>query len=563
MQATREREQTDLMIARDHRLLQERGAATSRFVVAAVAVILALLVSSIPASAEVRAGKNVTVFHNSDFIGATGYPVGEDMTIELWREGINIGSATGPAADTPEGPGLEVNHGPEGAPQPGDCWDGITPDVLPGDEVRVIGDGGTDSVIVADINFDDGYPIEVTAGNIAQHPGAQEGDVILEGTAFNQDATPMNPNQLAGEFRIQPNPRYRTEPNVIEDLGGGAWRAVYRPPYVIGDERDNLSNAQKKAALLNPNAEHAIVFAPTESEVHIAENGGEGGPALGCEGSPRSANAVTTFDDRAVNLTSESLVANGTALDGTTAVSVSLDDQDPATPAVEKDATVNGTAWTVTFDRNDTELLSLSDGRLTATGTYTGTNVPTTGATKSIQKDLVAPALTADPPPGTYTGAQSVALSSDGNEQIRYSTDGNPPNDNSRVYDGQRITVERTLDIRAFSTDAAGNRAEETFAYTINAVPTVRALSPRENARTNLKRVKIRAVVSDDANLAKADIQLFFDGKAKAFRYNEDTDRLTTRSPRLSRGKHTIRVVVDDGQGGETTKTWSFRKRGR
>lgn len=54
-----------------------------------------------------------------------------------------------------------------------------------------------------------------------------------------------------------------------------------------------------------------------------------------------------------------------------------------------------------------------------------------------------------------------------GNEQIRYSTDGNHPNANSCVYDGSRISVRSSQTIRAFSVDGAGNRRDASFAYVI------------------------------------------------------------------------------------------------
>lgn len=70
----------------------------------------------------VGVGRNITVFHNLDFVGVYGYgPAGEPITVDVVRDGVTIGTATGPSVDTTQGPGLEVNHGPVGTPQPGDC----------------------------------------------------------------------------------------------------------------------------------------------------------------------------------------------------------------------------------------------------------------------------------------------------------------------------------------------------------------------------------------------------------------------------------------------------------
>src|SRR3712207_5179797 len=82
---------------------------------------------------------------------ATGYELGEELTVEVVRGGVVIGSTTGPAVDTPEGIGLEVNHGPLGAPQPGDCWQNYTPDMIGGDVIRVTSPRGVDTMTVADI----------------------------------------------------------------------------------------------------------------------------------------------------------------------------------------------------------------------------------------------------------------------------------------------------------------------------------------------------------------------------------------------------------------------------
>ena len=71
-----------------------------------------------PAGPGVRPGKNVTVFHNIDFIAASGHRVGEDVQVDIVRDGHRIATARGAAADTAEGGALEVNHGPAGVPLP-------------------------------------------------------------------------------------------------------------------------------------------------------------------------------------------------------------------------------------------------------------------------------------------------------------------------------------------------------------------------------------------------------------------------------------------------------------
>ena len=83
---------------------------------------------------KVRPGHNITVFHNIDMVAAFGYgEAGDEITIDVIRAGERVGTATGPLVDNGDGPALEVNHGPEGPPAPGDCWEGTTPDIQAGD----------------------------------------------------------------------------------------------------------------------------------------------------------------------------------------------------------------------------------------------------------------------------------------------------------------------------------------------------------------------------------------------------------------------------------------------
>ncbi|HET9872212.1 MAG TPA: hypothetical protein VFP89_06410, partial [Propionibacteriaceae bacterium] len=103
----------------------------------ATAVALPGLMLTQPASAAVTVGTNISAFPNRDMVVAVGYEPGEELTVEVVRNGVVIGTTTGPAVTTPEGVGLEVNHGPLGAPLPGDCWTGVTPDIIGGDVIRV------------------------------------------------------------------------------------------------------------------------------------------------------------------------------------------------------------------------------------------------------------------------------------------------------------------------------------------------------------------------------------------------------------------------------------------
>lgn len=252
--------------------------------------------------AGVADGHNITVFHNIDFVAAFGNP--GNLTLDVIRNGVNIGTATGPTVDTPEGPGLEVNHGPAGPAQPGDCFNGHTPDVLPGDLIRVTNNTvppTVDEVIVDDIGFR-GQPVEDPAtGNVLVHGFARRANGTAIPTAFLDSA----------EFRGAADPKLRGTPDQVianaAEVGG--FTMVYEDPWTPDRNENNLNAAQIKAALLGDG--HATGFGhvavlPRESMLvdGLTETPG---PAPGCV----EENSIIGTDDGAVNIGSGDLVVNG------------------------------------------------------------------------------------------------------------------------------------------------------------------------------------------------------------------------------------------------------------
>jgi len=445
-----------------HENRHERGGSRTKKVLAVASAALiasaALAIPSwaMPAGDGVRPGHNIGVFHNLDFVAAFGYPVGEPLTVEVYRNDVKIGSATGPAVAVDEGlplaGALEVNHGPEGAPQPGDCWTGVTPDILPGDHVVVTdGAGATDEVLVDDINITKGPTDDTTTDDTS--------DVILEGNASYADGTPIPVENLdSGELRV--GSRYRAAPNVIERIEGteDGWRAIYRSPYNFERNRDNLDDNQQKQAILT--GDHSMGYghvAPLPLETQLVEGLGGGGPALGCEGSPQQANAVATADDEVVNLASGDLVLGGTATADTTAVTGTVSDEAGGSvpfDAASLSAGPGQKTWAATVGR--AELEGLADGTLTVAAQYAGPAGTIGGRELTIAKDTVAPkAPKATPKAGTYTRSQSVSLTRGSNE-IRYTQDRSTPTLDSRLF-VRPIRVTATQTIKAIAVDPAGN----------------------------------------------------------------------------------------------------------
>jgi hypothetical protein len=261
-----------------------RGAA-----LAAAGGLAASALSALPASAtvvSVAAGHNITVFHNVDFVTTSGWAAGEQITVNVHRGGVLIGTATGAASD-PEltgSFGLEVNHGPEGAPVAGDCWEGQTPDIRPRDQISVTNGTVTDTVIVDRIRF---------RGRPEQLPG---GDIVVPFTAKRADGTAIPRSAIdSAEFRAASNNQVRFDPDSIviqrrPGTGPGQYRMRYRSPFrpSRNDQNNPLNQAQLRRVLLRDG--HAIGFGhvdPLPLEGMLVEGLNDTpGPAPGCEAAP-------------------------------------------------------------------------------------------------------------------------------------------------------------------------------------------------------------------------------------------------------------------------------------
>ena len=84
-----------------------------------------------PTGDGIRPGRSLLVFHDIDLVGAVGYRTGDPMRVDIFRGEHRIGGTAGRAVSTPDGGGLEVNHGVEGTAAAWDCWQRVTPDLEP------------------------------------------------------------------------------------------------------------------------------------------------------------------------------------------------------------------------------------------------------------------------------------------------------------------------------------------------------------------------------------------------------------------------------------------------
>jgi hypothetical protein len=500
---------------------------------AAAAAAIASAAAAVPAlGAEgpdgVRPGNNITVFHNIDMVIASGGVAGGQTQVDVFRGPYRVATTRGAAVDAGEGPALEVNHGPEGAPQPGDCFEGATPNVQPGDRIRVSNPGGpagVDDVIVDDIRItaptvqrvNPATGNTVVAGTIQVHvdddnnaatPSENDDadalttdtpvtqnverdsvtnaivtnarqEVWVDGTAhYVSDTgvlTPMPIGDLdSAEFLGPDDNQLRMGPNVVDPRAGvaGGFRMRYWTPFVIDRNRNNRDTAYIFNALSDGGGHgvgygHVDPLPPVSMLVEGVDE--QAGPAPGCESAPKLADSAGTVSTARLNVASMSagqagdtvLTVAGFAAATTTSAQVALSD---GTQTLNKSVEfVPGTGqrgWGAAFTRQEIE--GLGQGTLTARLVVGGAPV---GAAKTVAHDTVAPSFGVSLAPGTYTGAQRLAITG-ATDAVTYSLDGGP----SQPYTGIAIDLghgAHTVAVR--SEDAAGNVTQQTFAYQIDA----------------------------------------------------------------------------------------------
>jgi hypothetical protein len=422
-------------------------------------------VSAVPASGtivNIRPGKAITVFHNLDFVAIAGYgPIGREVTVRVLRNNVTIGSVTAPTTLTPEGAGLEINHGPETTTAfPGDCWDGHTPDIRPGDRVVVSDGAGRDEVVVDNIAFT-GRP-----------EAAADGDVVVPFVARRAggEAIPLTTIDSA-EFRLD-QLRYEPDAIIVEerpDGDAGEYQMRYEsspeftPSRTADDTEDPedvpLTQDQIRAALLGDG--HAVGFGhgALAGEAMLVEGLTDTpGPAPGCESAPSATSGLATVTPSLINASTpvdQPLVVKGFS-ERAGAVQVRLS---AGTAEVTKAATVTGTeqqTWEARFTSGEMAELS---GNVRVEALVDGAQL---SGSRTVVKDTDAPdAPSASIASGTYRGVQRVRLIGDASDRLRYTLGGPqrpaPTRSLGTLYRGGRIAVERSATLRMIAVDEAGN----------------------------------------------------------------------------------------------------------
>ncbi|MGH3306099.1 MAG: hypothetical protein ACRDOX_00310 [Nocardioides sp.] len=330
---------------------------------------------------DVNPAHNITVFANIDFVATFGHGAADTLTVEVRRNGVTIGTASGPTIGEAPEIGLEVNHGPEVLPPvDGDCWVGHTPDIRPGDRVIVSSSTGVvDTVIVDNIAFT-GRPREL-----------RNGDIVVPFVAKRANGRAIRPGFIdSAEFRAAANNQVRFEGrrSVRVERRPGAkpgqlWQrypSPFRP--ARNDDENPFNQRELRRALLRDG--HATGFGhvavlPREAMLRDGLSDTPG-PAIGCPGASAQWE-VGSVSPRAITPSNRArgFTANGRTFDARR-VMVRLVDSDRGEPKriVEKRATVsvNGNRWNVSFRPRQLRAL---DGRFRVASLHT-----LTGETRQI-----------------------------------------------------------------------------------------------------------------------------------------------------------------------------------
>ena len=451
-------------------------ALTSAAALAAAGVGLVPTASATPGPAGIAPGINISVFHNIDMVGTFGWPVGATVTVTVLRNGVEIGTSTGQTFDAaPDGGALEVNHGPLGAPQPGDCWEGHTPDIRPGDLIRVTGNATTSEIIVDNIDLTG--PATLAAGGVVE----------VRGVALTAAGAPIPPTELnSGEFRtVLPGGQFRANPDTtVADPGvPGGFVMRYLPPYAGFRAPADSTEAERQDALLTVDG-HMTGFghaAPLPDEAQLVEGFEDAvAPALGCEGSPLAQDAVTQTNHSKLNLAAMAaggdLVVSGVSFDAT-AVSTTVGTLG-AVNVTPTGAVGGPQTWTASVPMS--QVATLPDGNVTVSMSSTRQGVPLAGAPMVLRKDVVAPgAPTVSPNGGAISGQRSVFMSGAPGDRLFF-TVGNgsqlppqvgPSGQVSGIPFTAPFNVGPGQTVKAIAVDAADNPSPVTTAAFTQAVP--------------------------------------------------------------------------------------------
>jgi Chitobiase/beta-hexosaminidase C-terminal domain len=434
------------------------GLATS---IGGLSAVLALTGVLTPATAADPV-RSVTVSKDESIVVVADLTPGDEVRVEVTRNGIQIGSALGIAP--PDGV-FELNHKVATVdpvvPVPGAeendigtavCWTDFTPHILGGDVVRVSSGGVNDEVVVTGI--------EVT-----QEPTKVDADTGIVRGRVDGPVPPISELTVVTKGRTASEERFDgLAPGTSDGVTG---KLRYVAPGRFQATFNGLSRTQMGAFLdsADVRAVHESAGSGTASHSTVATYGAD--PRFTEELCPPVAR-------RAVTGTSLGVI-NQATVDGpltvwgvsahANAVQVGIEDRNGTSRTYP--ATIAGTgidqSWSVTYPAG--ALRGLAEGPLTISASHFGNAGVLAGAERSIHKDTISPkGPRIRPDGGRFLRSVTVRLGSAGAREIWYTLDGARPGPNRGVEYHGAFRLRRTATLRAIAYDAAGNASAVTKA---------------------------------------------------------------------------------------------------
>ncbi|GAB2748106.1 hypothetical protein GCM10027039_02200 [Terrabacter koreensis] len=446
---------------------------------------------------------SIISFPERDFISADGYTPGHPVVVNVLRNGFVVSTATVDPLDDISTPDVveglvEVNH------PGGGCWEGVTPNIRPGDVIEILtGPGEGDST--------------TTASVIVTQPATKidATTVQIKGTAVTPGGAQIPVDQLEARV-IAPNQRFSNGKRSIRaDFTGAAdgtlaydtpagtsWTATFRLPGSI----DGLSDADRAVNAQNESRGMWLGGTPAAgNELTIFEAGAVGGPSLPCqapaERGPSTPDLLAISDSGASatdNITNVATPTFGGNRDATTADRINLY-VDGVLAGSTTAIAANGT-WAVAPDA------PLTNGVHTITAGESSAGGAETMGLGSLQVtvDTVAPAAgVITGKPAAASSVRSPRFTFTGEAGAAFTCGLTPGAAAAACVSGKtfgpladgRYTF--TLGVK----DRAGNAAPNaTAAFAVGVTPTVTARTPLVNQTRIGQTANITATMSRAVN---------------------------------------------------------------